>query len=265
MRDYVSEAFKYEFEKQIHCYDKYKVVQSTGFDNGYWYGGFLSLFYRMKKVIAFSHDMPPRGEDRIPFLLVLGETTIPVPRMLELMSGVDWNRKGKPSVPDRGFGLPYRAWLAVDVQFHKYDIYAKRRRLSPSNPAYVGDDYDARVAAAIVHEEPMWAPSRSEYDMSDSDLAEELQSQGRTHATVCDGMAAAVVCPDILKRHYAFGLYGSQVESYSAPFIHSRPNEAYDDLPQDKPALLSHSVGKRTFGGPCAIMTVGGVIPFRDR
>lgn len=254
-------AFGNELSRQSHCYEQLGILSHVGFDPGMWWGGLVGHFAyngAMDAVSMGNWDYKQPG-DHIPFLLVLGESVISAPQLLHLLNGAKWNGGGKPDVIRTPFGRGHRMWLAIDVNIHRHDQYAKRRTLSPNDPDYVAREDDPINVVADIHEVDMGVRS-SKLDMSDYATAQLLKHAGLGMATICEGLALASCFPDVLKKHGAVGLYGSQYEDHTAPFIHARATEVHRNLPQDKPNLFGHSVGTNCYhAGSLSIMTVGSV------
>lgn len=223
-------SFHGEMERQIWEFQKLGYPDAAGFDSGQWYGGFTSRFYQdterrehSTSIIA-GIDMAP-VDFHIPFILVIGESTVSFPKQLHLLNGGLWNGggTGKPTLFKKPFGLPSRAWLAVDVRVHPW----------------VGGDSD-------------WA------------LYQTLRLSGRKMANLCDVLALGVHFPRELIRHHALGAFGC-LDDYSTPYLHAQPYDPNRGLPSGKPNVFDHSVGPNTRnGGGGAIVTVGSYLTVED-
>ncbi len=231
-----AEAFKKELDRQSIIYSKLGYQQASGYDEGHWYGGLCSRFlddenYRESDEDwsdISSIDMDFSNPDRIPFLLVIGESIVSVPKQLNLINDSLWNGggTGKPDILTMKVSLEHRMWLAVDVRLHK-----------------VGSDGSHLKAKQQV-----------------------MKSHLGIHlGTICDGLALAALFPDVLGRHGCIGLYesikdGGRDDYFDAAYIHSRTGPWAPEQ-STKPNLYVHTVGTNvTSGAGGSIMNYTSVI-----
>jgi len=214
-------TFRDELERQIWAFEDLGYVAATGFDKGHWYGGFYREESEGNYRSRFDSIDMSEGHPGIPFMLVIGESIVSVPRQIQLLNGGTWNCGGKPSLLEGGtMSHPFKAWLAVDVRLHAW-------------PSGACD----------------WL------------VAEEVRASGRQFATVCCGIAVAVTHPQLLAQHKTLGCYASAHPSYSVPHIHEKPADWEVGLPKGKPNLYTHMVGRNCFhGGGGAVLSYASII-----
>lgn len=227
-------AFRDEMERQIWDFQNLGYAEVAGFDVGQWYGGFASQFYRdgdnredgSRSVLA-DLDMAP-VDSRVPFVFVVGEMTVSFPKQLHLLNGGLWNGggTGKPSLTRASFGLPSRAWLALDVRIHQW------------HPG--GNDW-------VVYQTLLRAGRRM------ANLCDVL-------ALGIHFPAELARC----RAFGAFGS-PEDPWSVPYVHASTNDYEVQRGLPEGKPNVFTHAVGPNTTnGGGGAVVTVGGYLTVED-
>lgn len=198
------ENYSDEFSRQMQNFREKKFHEAAAME---WLQ--FSLMVQSISDLDLSHKLDM--DDEIPFLLVVPDVLVSIPKQLQLISGCDWRQR-------------FPNWQHISSRMY----FQRHVRM---------------VLGVEIHE-----PNESE-EGSEWRTAMRLFKEGKIHMDAAEGCALALHRPDIIDRHRSIGLFESAASDFEVPFLDRRSEKNLDNVPPEMLHFSDHHVGKNSRGG----------------